>query len=30
MFLYVMLYVGREEKKEGKADDSAQLPPDGQ
>ena len=29
LFLYVLLYVGREEKKEDKADESAQLPPDG-
>ena len=29
LFLYVLLYVGREEKMEDKADDSAQLPSDG-
>ena len=29
LFLYVWLYVGRDEKKEDEADDSAQLPPDG-
>lgn len=30
LFLYVLLYVGRDEKKEeDKADESAQLPPDG-
>lgn len=29
LFLYVWLYVGREEKKEDEANDSAQLPPDG-
>ena len=30
LFLYVLLYVGRDEKKEGETDDAAQLPPDGQ
>lgn len=30
LFLYVWLYVGKDEKKEGGADDAAQLPPDGQ
>ena len=30
LFLYVLLYVGRDEKKEGETDDSAQLPPDGE
>ena len=29
LFLYVLLYVGKDEKKEDKADDPAQLPPDG-
>ena len=29
LFLYVLLYVGRDEKKEDKADDSTQLPSDG-
>ena len=29
LFLYVLLYVGRDEKKEDKADESAQLPSDG-
>ena len=29
LFLYVWLYVGKDEKKEGEADESAQLPPDG-
>ena len=29
LFLYVWLYVGRDEKKEGEPDESAQLPPDG-
>ena len=29
LFLYVLLYVGRDEKKEDESDDSAQLPPDG-
>ena len=29
LFLYVLLYVGKDEKKEGKADDPVQLPPDG-
>ena len=29
LFLYVLLYVGKDEKKEGEADESAQLPPDG-
>ena len=29
LFLYVWLYVGRDEKKEDEADDPAQLPPDG-
>ena len=29
LFLYVMLYVGKEEKKEGGADGSGELPPDG-
>ena len=29
LFLYVWFYVGKDEKKEGKADDAAQLPPDG-
>ena len=29
LFLYVWLYVGREEKKEDEADDPSQLPPDG-
>ena len=29
LFLYVMLYVGKDEKKEDEADGSAQLPPDG-
>lgn len=28
LFLYLLLYVGKDEKKEGKADDPAQLPPD--
>ena len=30
LFLYVLLYVGRDEKKEDEADASAQLPPDGE
>ena len=30
LFLYVLLYMGKDEKKEGGADDAAQLPPDGQ
>ena len=30
LFLYVLLCVGKDEKKEDEADDSAQLPPDGQ
>ncbi len=30
LFLYVWFYVGKDEKKEGGADDAAQLPPDGQ
>lgn len=30
LFLYVMLYVGKDGKKEDEADESAQLPPDGQ
>lgn len=29
LFLYVWLYVGKDEKKEDEADESAQLPPDG-
>lgn len=29
LFLYVMLYVGRDEKKEGGADGAGELPPDG-
>lgn len=29
LFLYVLLYVGRDEKKEDKADESTQLPSDG-
>ena len=29
LFLYVWFYVGKDEKKEVKADDAAQLPPDG-
>lgn len=29
LFLYVWFYVGKDEKKEGEADDVAQLPPDG-
>ena len=29
LFLYVLLYVGKDEKKEDGADDAAQLPPDG-
>lgn len=29
LFLYVWFYVGKDEKKEGGADDAAQLPPDG-
>ena len=29
LFLYVMLYVGRDEKKEGEADGAGELPPDG-
>lgn len=29
LFLYVLLYVGKDEKKEGGDDDAAQLPPDG-
>lgn len=29
LFLYVWLYVGKDEKKEDKADESAQFPPDG-
>lgn len=29
LFLYVWLYVGKDEKKEGESDESAQLPPDG-
>ena len=29
LFLYVLLYVGKDEKKEDEADESAQLPPDG-
>ena len=29
LFLYVLLYVGKDEKKEDEADDPAQLPPDG-
>lgn len=29
LFLYVWLYMGKDEKKEGGADDAAQLPPDG-
>ena len=29
LFLYVWLYVGKDEKKEDEADDPAQLPPDG-
>ena len=29
LFLYVWLYVGKDEKKEGGADDAAQLPPGG-
>ena len=29
LFLYVMLYVGRDEKKEGEGDGAGQLPPDG-
>ena len=29
LFLYVLLYVGKDEKKEDNADDPAQLPPDG-
>ena len=29
LFLYVLLYVGKDEKKEDEADDSAQLPSDG-
>ena len=29
LFLYVLLYVGKDEKKEDKTDDPAQLPPDG-
>ena len=28
LFLYVLLYVGKDEKKEDEADESAQLPPD--
>ena len=30
LFVYVLVYVGRDEKKEDKAVDSPQLPPDGQ
>ena len=30
LFVYVLLYMGREEKKEDEADDSPQLPPDGE
>ena len=29
LFLYVLLYVGKDEKKEDGSDDAAQLPPDG-
>ena len=29
LFLYVLLYMGKDEKKEDEADDPAQLPPDG-
>ena len=29
LFLYVLLYVGRDEKKEGGADGAGELPPDG-
>ena len=29
LFLYVLLYVGKDQKKEDEADESAQLPPDG-
>lgn len=29
LFLYVMLYVGKDEKKEGGADGASELPPDG-
>ena len=29
LFLYVLLYVGKDEKKEDETDESAQLPPDG-
>lgn len=29
LFLYVWVYVGKDEKKEGEADESPQLPPDG-
>lgn len=29
LFLYVWIYVGKDEKKEGEADESPQLPPDG-
>ena len=29
LFLYILLYVGRDEKKEDETDESAQLPPDG-
>lgn len=29
LFLYVLLYMGKDEKKEDAADESAQLPPDG-
>ena len=29
LFLYVLLYVGKDEKKEDEADDAAHLPPDG-
>lgn len=29
LFLYVLLYVGKDEKKEDESDDAAQLPPDG-
>ena len=29
LFLYVLLYVGKDEKKEDGPDDAAQLPPDG-
>ena len=30
LFVYVLLYVGKDEKKEGEAGDSPQLPPDGE